>query len=424
MKYLYSGLLFSFLICMVALPAGAQLYARNTLKQNREKVQQNLLQNSITKNLSRSLTDSTEDNWQDAFSAMELLRHHSPWIDGRIDTAVARMYERSEIFQRALLELLYANYPQKYYSPVKFMLMQTSNNKLFCMSAAYMLLSKQAAEDINFLLVKTKQQMDIFPGDPMLLQLRYQLEQYSKTPQRPPLNDLLQPAYLPGNVLVYSFQRPRRDFPGLVMVRNAAGQFIIDSTGMYFALPQLARSITNLPPYVTNGNTPQGLFRMKGYDVSRSVFIGPTVNVQLTMPFERNAKHFFNNAAQADTNWDIERYKNLLPASWRNYFPMYQSYYAGKAGRTEIIIHGTTVNPAYYVSEPYYPLTPTMGCLTSKEIWDEQTGQRVQSDQQRLINALIKAGGAEGYCIVVELDDEDRPVLLADILPYLPRIAN
>lgn len=402
-------------------PAAAQLYSKSTLKANREKVYRNLVQHTINKNLSLPLTDSTEEYWEAAFNAMEVIRYRSPWINGRIDTAVKTMYERSESFQRALIELLFANYPGTYYQPAKFLLMQTNNNRLFVMCAAYMLLNKQATEDIHFLLVKTKQQLDIFPGDAMLMQLRYQLEHFGKPPKRPPLKDLLQPGWLPGQVIVYSFQRPNRNYPGLVMVRDRFGNFIRDTSGMYFAVPQLARSITNLPPFVTNGNTPQGLFRMKGYDVSRSVFIGPTVNVQLSMPFERNAKHFYNNPGFADTTWNIAYYKNLLPASWRDYFPAYQSYYAGKAGRTEIIIHGTTVNPMYYRAEPYYPLTPTMGCLTSKELWDEATGQRAESDQQSLINALIKAGGAEGYAIVIELNDEERPVLLADVLPFLPR---
>ena len=62
-----------------------------------------------------------------------------------------------------------------------------------------------------------------------------------------------------------------------------------------------------------------------------------------------------------------------------------------------------------------------MGCLTSKEIWDEETGQRSQSDQQKLINAMIPAGGAQGYAIVINLDDEQRAVSLYDIVPLIER---
>jgi len=73
----------------------------------------------------------------------------------------------------------------------------------------------------------------------------------------------------------------------------------------------------------------------------------------------------------------------------------------------------------YYIKQPYYPLTPTQGCLTSKEVWDENTGIRTQSDQQLLINSMIKAGGADGYAIVINIDDEQRPVLLYDIVPMI-----
>jgi hypothetical protein len=60
-----------------------------------------------------------------------------------------------------------------------------------------------------------------------------------------------------------------------------------------------------------------------------------------------------------------------------------------------------------------------MGCLTSKEIWNEDTGVRAESDQQKIIQALINAGGANGYTIVINLNDEQRPVMLADLLPIL-----
>ncbi len=56
--------------------------------------------------------------------------------------------------------------------------------------------------------------------------------------------------------------------PGLVIIRQKDGIFVADSSGNIFNVPQLARSITNLPVYLTNGNTPQGIFAMHGFDVS------------------------------------------------------------------------------------------------------------------------------------------------------------
>ena len=158
---------------------------------------------------------------------------------------------------------------------------------------------------------------------------------------------------------------------------------------------------------------------MFGFAVSKSNFIGPTPNIQLTMPAETSIQHFMNDSAITDTVWTENWYKKLLPPQWKNYTPFYESYYAGKAGRTEIIAHGSTVNPAYYKGQPYYPLTPTMGCLCTKEIWNEEDGKRTASDQQLLVNAIQQAGGANGYYIVIELNDEERPVTMEDILPFL-----
>jgi hypothetical protein len=254
------------------------------------------------------------------------------------------------------------------------------------MCAAYILNSSKAKEDLSFLKVKTQQQLEGQPNHPILEQLQYQLQMFGTKLEVPDLSPLLLPDYLKGHNIVFSFQRKNRDYPGLVLVRKADGSFVRDSSsGFPFAVPQLARSINNLPGYITNGNTPEGIFRMKGYDVSTNGFIGPTVNVQLTMPFEKSAGHFTDNENNLDTAWDIRYYQQLLPSALQDYYPLLQSYFAGKAGRTEIIIHGTTVNPEYYRHHPYYPLTPTMGCLTSKEIWDEATGRRAESDQQKII---------------------------------------
>lgn len=399
----------------------SQLFFKGALKANREKMYRNLVQQTINKNLSYPLSDSTEENWQDAFNTIEVLRYRSMWIDGRIKIAAEQMIHQSVPFQRAALELLYASYPDTFYQPVKLLLLQTDEPKIFAMCANYILQTKRANEDINFLSVKTQQLSEKNPGNPILEQLLYSINQRKNPSVVPSLVPFFQKNYLPGHTLVFSFQRKNRNYPGIVMVRDGNGNFIMDSSGRYFSVPQLARSINNLPGYLSNGNTPEGLFRMKGYDVSRASFIGPTVNIQLTMPFEKSPKHFYADSSITDTTWNVHYYKNLLPKDWREYYPICQSYYAGKAGRTEIIIHGTTVNPAYYVSQPYYPLTPTLGCLTSKEIWNEENGQRAESDQQKLINAMIKAGGANGYAIVINIDDEQRPIALYDIVPLIEK---
>jgi hypothetical protein len=194
---------------------------------------------------------------------------------------------------------------------------------------------------------------------------------------------------------------------------------MLDNNKKIIAIPQFARSLSNLPFYLSNGNTPQGIFRMQGTDVSQSSFIGPTPNIQLAMPFELSVRNFLNVPYIKDSVWNEAQYKKLLPPSWQDYFPIYQTFYAGKTGRTEIIAHGTAMDPKYYKTKIYYPYTPTEGCLCTKEIWSEDDGKRVVSDQQTLINTLKASGSENGYYIVIEIDDQKKPVTIEELLPYL-----
>ena len=255
------------------------------------------------------------------------------------------------------------------------------------------------------------------PGNQVLNALWYR-SVYSSQP-RPPLNDLIQHRFYPGAKVVYSFQRKNRNYPGIAVVRDSAGNFAKDAYGNIFYVPQLARSMSNLPGYISNGNTPQGIFRMFGFDKSKSIFIGPTPNIQLTMPGETGVNQFIHDSTNTDSVWTMDLYRDILPKGWKTYMPFYETFFAGMAGRTEIIAHGTTVDPAYYKNTSFFPLTPTLGCLCTKEIWDETNGKRQQSDQQKLTDALKKAGGADGYYIVVELDDKQQPVDINEILPYI-----
>ena len=154
---------------------------------------------------------------------------------------------------------------------------------------------------------------------------------------------------------------------------------------------------------------------MFGFGVSRNQSIGPTANIQMGMPVELSREKFFDNRKMKG-EWSIEDYRQLLPESVRDYKPLYETYIAGSAGRNEIIAHGTTIDPSYYIGKPYYPMTPTEGCLCTKEFWD---GKLIYSDQQRLINAMLSAGGAYGYVVVIELNDEQQPVVIDDVLQYL-----
>lgn len=386
---------------------------KDTKTENRQKLYKTLV-NGINRNLSLPLADSTEENWMDAFYSMELLRFTSPWVDSKIHSAFTGIENRSVYFQQALMECMYDAYPGVFEKEVRKLLDTTASAKCFAICAAYLLRINPAdAAVIKTINLRRNQ----FPDDKVLNALWYR-SVYTKQ-NLPPLLDLLHHPFYPKAKIVFSFQRKNRDYPGLAVIRDSAGVFARDAYGNIFSVPQLARSISNLPGYISNGNTPQGVFRMYGLDISKSIFIGPTPNIQLTMPGETAVRHFINDSTNTDSVWTMERYRELLPQSWRAYMPFYETFFAGMAGRTEIIAHGSTVDPGYYKNTSYYPLTPTLGCLCTKEIWSETNGRRLQSDQQKLVEALKKAGGAEGYYIVVELNDEQRPVEIKEVLPYL-----
>lgn len=388
------------------------------LYKDRQQLERTLVKNVIEKNLSLPLADSTESRWNSAFFALQYLQKHTPWIEHRIRYAITEMHKCSPEFQRGLLELIYGMYPQTFHREVEALLKQTDHSKVFAMAAHYLLLQPQSGMR-ETLMERVTARMRSLQGNPWMEQLLFHLR--DEPVRIPDASSFLQRDYLPGQVLVISIQRKNRDYPGLAIVRNRAGEFIKDSTGKLFTVPQIARSLSGLPGYLTNGNTPEGLLRMDGYGISKAGAIGPTTNLQLTLPMEYDARHFYRDSIQVDSIGNIDLYRKLLPEAWRDYFPVYEAYYAGKAGRHEVIAHGTTVKPSYYRSKPYYPFTPTLGCLCTNESWDDATGQRLESDQLKLVHAVEQAGGPDGYLIVINLDDQHLPVQPEEILALLKR---
>ncbi len=416
-KSLFFLLITFYFTGLSAQPVVDILYSKDTKAANRDRLYKSLVNNAITKNLSYPLADSTEENWMDAFNAIELIRYKSPWIDSRIHEAFNGVQKRSDDFQKALLGMVFSNYPLEFSKEITTLLNPAVSDKVFAMSAEYLAAAQPAA--LPELKIKARQRLLNDKENAIIKTLCYRLDNYIAKNILPSAKEMLHQFFFKNAVVVYSFQRKNRNYPGMAIVRDSAGNFLKGLYTDFFYVPQLARSITNLPGYISNGNTPQGIFRMFGFAVSKSNFIGPTPNIQLTMPAETSIQHFMNDSSIIDTVWTENWYKKLLPPQWKNYIPFYESYYAGQAGRTEIIAHGTTINPAYYKGQPYYPLTPTLGCLCTKEIWNEEDGKRTFSDQQQLVNAIQQAGGANGYYIVIELNDEQRPVTIEDILPLL-----
>ena len=424
MKKIFSICLWLFIGCNAIAQTDSAVYSKFTTQQNRAVFYKNLVNNSIIKNLALPVNENTESKWQSAFSAIELINYQQPWINTKIATACDSLQYRTTDFQRSLLEMLYAGQRIGYTKSINYLLTHTNDVKVFSAAAAYLLMADTTYKNRNFLQIiidKNKKICLNFADSALIPALENDIKLARKKqnyPDEQMLKSLFNKTYLQGNVVVYSLQRKDRNYPGLTIVKDTAGNFMLDSTSTLFSVPQLARSLSNMPYYLTNANTPQGIYRLYGTGHSKSSYIGPTTNLQLTMPFETGLQHFLKDSTIKDSVWSNKWYAQLLPDKLKYYEPLYQTYAAGAAGRTEIIAHGTTVDEQFYTGQTYYPFTPTAGCLCTREDWDS-TGKRIYSDQQKLADAVKKAGGADGYLIVVELNNEQKAVSKADILPFI-----
>lgn len=408
----------AYLIFFTSMDTSAQPVSREATFAYRQKIYRNLIQNTIQKNLSVPLTIETEDQWNDALHAMLLLQYQSDWTNLKIREAFETFNTKPVSLFIPVFEYLYSLRMTGFGKWAHNLLERETDPKHLAILVQYLMLVDRgdaAMPEIKKTIIRnTKDQVQ----DPITESVLFQLTDPSYK-QPLPIDQFFSPGYLPGHVLILSIQRSNRNYPGLFLVRDTAGHWLRDSTGGLAAIRTLARSQNNLPGYLPNGNTPEGLFRMDGFAESASGFIGPSTNIQLTMPFEYKAGHFYSDSTLSDSSWSIEAYDRLLPAGMRGYFPAYESYRAGKAGRREIIIHGSTVDPSWYRSFPFFPFAPTLGCLTTKESWDPENGQRVQSDQQNLVDLVIKAGGPHGYLMVLNLNSRSGPVSADEIQTIL-----
>ena len=233
------------------------VYFKGAVKEKKVALQRNIIQNTITKNLSLPLTDNTEENWIDAFWGMELLHYRSPWADGRINIAFDSIEKRSTDFQRALLELAYTSYPDRFIKQVTSLLNNSTDARVFAMSAEYLLLNNKIPfAGIN--LENKKQHLVRNEKDEAITrQLFYRTQNLPRQKNSIPITGIISQDFLKNQTILFSFQRKNRNYPGLALIRDTAGNFIKDENGTIFSVPQLARSISNLPGYLTNGNTPQ-----------------------------------------------------------------------------------------------------------------------------------------------------------------------
>jgi hypothetical protein len=390
-----------------------------TLQQERDKLKSSLHSRTIRENLSAPLTPDNEYKYQSAFwSIAQFLIDDKAVQEGFLKTANAYPQLEYET-KRAFLEALYAINPLTFQQYAKAWLPVEQHPKLFAMAALFV--HRNDPSTGAFILKELNRRWPAFGEIPILAALQDQIlhQEDRKRAKTPDLAAIFRQQQSFGIKTVYSFQRWDRDQPGIAAIQGADGRFARDSSGKLITIRQLARSGSNLPYFITNGNTPQGIFRIRGIGRSANRFIGPTPNLQLTMPHEGYWNEFFILPADStDPKWS---YAHILPESWQGYAPIYEAFVAGKAGRTEIIAHGTTIDPAYFQGRPFYPISPTLGCLCAEEDWDPHTGRLTSSEQHRLADHFLRAPGIDGYLLVININDVPAPVSPAEIEAIVTR---
>jgi len=317
--------------------------------------------------------------------------------------ALPALGQRDAEIQRALLTAAHTLYANEAAPLIWPLLPQLTASKSFAI-AAYTLLQADpaAAERLRELVPR---QFPDWADDARLTALVLRLRPSAAA--QPPLPELLAAPLRPGFPVIVSLQRPGRQQMGLALVRGADGRFVRDAAGQLFTSPQLALARSGLPGTITNGNTPQGVFTLVGAGTATNPNIGPTPYLHSKLPIEASVAEFEHADAAGD--WSEAVYDSYLPESWRAWAPIKEAWLAGRAGRDELLVHGTTINPAYYAGASWFPGTPQQGCMISSETWDPATGRLLASRQLTLAQAYAAASPRDdlaGYLVVVELAGE------------------
>jgi hypothetical protein len=317
-----------------------------------------------------------------------------------------------------VLTFAYTYYPKESAAQVSRLLTSLATPREFAIAAYSLLRADGSIGQRSFIRATMKNTFADWANEPRLQRLEYVLtnDLTAVIRQRPPLVDLLSHPIRAGKPVIYSFQRQDRQRFGLAVVRGADGRFVRNTDGSYFQIAHLANAMSNLPGTITNGNTPQGLFTIVGAGTATNKWIGPTPYLHSKIPVEATVAEFEHvEAGQIPNSWNDGVYQSFLPETWRQYVPFTEAFLAGRAGRDDMLIHGTTINSNYYRGASFYPGTPSAGCLVAMETWRPEDGRQQTSDQLSLAKAFTRDGIDRGYLVVVELDDRLEPVTLQDV---------
>lgn len=378
--------------------------------ENKEKYYSNLI-TDIEKTFRKTKIDDIGTWIMNLRNAQSILLKNEFVFNG-IKLALSEGVDKHLRLQRTALEIAYTLYQYDFNKSVEIINLNTQDPISFAISSLYLINSQN--KEIEKTLKLLKEKFPNFKKNILLKCLDEDLRSNNSYLSSAELKELLENPFQKGKTIIYTFHRKNRTYPGITIIKKPDGSFVRNEDGSLFHIPQLALSFSNLPYYIPNGNTPQGIYSIIGWYISPTETIGPTPNVLIRSPFEVDPDKFYHGMNEFN-NWSIKDYQALLPKSLQNYDQFYHSFYAGKIGRKLIIIHGSTDDISFFEGKTYYPLTPTRGCISSTEIWSEDTGKSLKSDQASLINRYKSSNSRNGFLVVLEIDNNEKPVHIEEI---------
>jgi hypothetical protein len=394
----------------------SKLFSSFAKKENREK-EKLKLKNELERIFALPKNETNEKEWIKFLEVSELYFIKSDKILEQIKIDFIDWEKRSLKYRRAVLKYIAANYRTSFLKDLKTIFNTTTDPEIFAITANLLTSDENQVIFGEEIKAQIKTRFSDSEDNPILLMLTKEIEKNKNSANLPALADLLKNKFQDDATIIYSFFRNNRKLPGLSVIKGPDGKFIRDENDEIIGINQLACSATNLPSFIPGGNTPQGVYSIVGWYITPTESIGPTPIILTRIPFEKPTSTFYHNK-HTSNSWRLEDYNNLLPKTWQKYFPIKESFYAGKIGRKLIVMHGSVDDLDYYKDQPYYPLTPSRGCITAKEIWSETNGKCLESGQARLANAFFSTKNLKGFLVVIEIDNKNSSVVLDDILEY------
>lgn len=388
-----------------------------TKAENREARRRTTREETISGNLELPVTAEADGRWKSFLGAVKWNADRRPEVLAalvrRLDFTRAPDLEKlgSVEVLRLAMETAFGLFPTQLEPEMRRIFHEDTDPKRLAMAGAWLARFDGSAASRLALEESLIKRIPAWREEPRLLALVTELREprASIMPRRPPLEDILS-APFDGRPVIFSLQRLDRRFLGRAVVRSEDGSFLVEPDGSPFSVTQFGLSASGLPGTLTNGNTPSGIFEIEEISHTKNTAIGPSETIILGLPLEY------------DKSWTENRYENLLPDSWKTWWPIREAWWAGKARRSEILAHGTAIDPTPWMDTVFAGQTPSHGCLTCDETWDPATGRRLTSEQARLVAALRRAGGPPAYLVVVEVDSQTRPVSPADVARLLKNI--